>query len=207
LEHVHIAFILGAALVASASPGPATLAIANASVDAGRRFGLAVASGVTTGSVLWSITAAAGVGAIIGHHASAMAGLRAIGAAYLLYLAYKSAKSALNPSRGGGESKAVPSIGACYAQGLAVHLTNPKAILFFVSLFAIGIPSDAQFSTVWPIVVALALQSMFVFHAYALIFASPWIVTRYSRLRRWFDAAFALAFGVAAVRTLGSAVV
>ena len=48
--------VLIAALVASASPGPATLAIAGTSMSSGRWCGLAVAAGVTTGSLIWSTT-------------------------------------------------------------------------------------------------------------------------------------------------------
>ena len=43
--------ILAAAFVSSASPGPATLAIADTAMQAGRRSGLALAAGVVTGSL------------------------------------------------------------------------------------------------------------------------------------------------------------
>src|SRR3546814_5659941 len=57
--------ILAAALLASASPGPATLAIAGTSMKSGRKYGLTVAAGILTGSLVWSTAAAFGLGAAL----------------------------------------------------------------------------------------------------------------------------------------------
>ncbi|MCD0504670.1 LysE family transporter, partial [Bordetella petrii] len=62
---INLTLILAAALVASASPGPATLAIAGTSMAHGRRAGMAMASGITTGSLCWSCMAAFGLGAVM----------------------------------------------------------------------------------------------------------------------------------------------
>ena len=92
---INLPLILSAAFVASASPGPATLAIANASMQAGRKAGLALALGVSTGSLAWSIAAALGLAAIMASSAWALDVLRYAGAAYLMFLAFKSARSAI----------------------------------------------------------------------------------------------------------------
>jgi threonine efflux protein len=92
---INLPLILSAAFVASASPGPATLAIADTSMQSGRRAGLALALGVTTGSLTWSIAAAIGLAAIMASSAWALEVLRYVGAAYLMLLALKSARSAI----------------------------------------------------------------------------------------------------------------
>ena len=43
---------------------------------------------------------------------------------------------------------------------------------------------------------------MIVFHAYAMIFSSTPMIAYYKRLRRGFEAVFAMAFGAAALRIL-----
>ena len=48
----------------------------------------------------------------------------------------------------------------------------------------------------------LAVQSALVFHGYALLFSSRPLAAGYMRLRRWFEATFALAFGYAGFRIL-----
>ncbi|WP_166418181.1 LysE family translocator [Cochlodiniinecator piscidefendens] len=199
---LNLSLILLAGLIASASPGPATMAIAGTSMGAGRGYGLAVAAGVTSGSFIWSIAAAFGLAAVMVTNAWAFEVIRYFGAAYLLFLAYKSAKSAI---RGGGVAAnafETKSHRKAYLKGLALHLTNPKAVLFFGSLYAIGLPAGAGPQTLLLVIFAVGLQSAVVFHGYALLFSSPPMMRGYVRLKRWFEAAFAAAFGVAGLKIL-----
>jgi hypothetical protein len=43
-----------------------------------------------------------------------------------------------------------------------------------------------------------------VLHGYALLFSNPMVVAGYLRLRRWFDGAFAAAFGYAGYKILSA---
>jgi threonine/homoserine/homoserine lactone efflux protein len=198
---VNLPLILLAALVASASPGPATLALAGTSMASGRTSGLALASGITTGSLMWSIAAALGLGAVMLANAWVFEVIRYFGAAYLMFLAYRAARSALSQkniatrSFTGGK----PTL---YAKGLALHLTNPKAILFFGSLFSLGIPPGTEVAQLAIVIAAVGLQSFLVFHGYALIFSSQAMTGVYLRLRRWFEGAFAIGFGAASLKIL-----
>jgi threonine/homoserine/homoserine lactone efflux protein len=201
--HVHLSLILVAALIAVASPGPAVMAIAGTSMRAGRRTGLVFAAGVVTGSLAWSIGAAAGLSAVMLANAWLIEIVRYGGGAYLLFLAFKSARAALKPHGGVSPSGlAQASARRAYARGLALHLTNPKAILFFGSLYAFGVPADATFGDLALIVVAVGLQNAVVLHGYALLFSNPVVVRGYLKLSRWFEGAFALAFGYAGVKIL-----
>jgi threonine efflux protein len=200
--HVHLTLILLAAFIAVASPGPAVMAIAGTSMRAGRRTGLVFASGVTTGSLTWSIGAAAGLSAVMFANAWLIEVVRSCGAAYLLFLAFKSARSALKPADVVPQGLAAASARRAYARGLAFHLTNPKAILFFGSLYSFGVPADATLSDLALIVAAVGIQSAVVLHGYALLFSKPVVVSGYLKLRRWFDGAFAAAFGYAGLKIL-----
>lgn len=201
-DSIHLSLILGAALIATGSPGPATLAIAGASMTSGRWFGLALAAGVTTGSVLWSAAAAFGLGALMMANAWLLEAMRYCGAAYLLYLAWKSARSAARPGRAAVQQTRYASCKRAYLKGLTLHLTNPKAILFFGSLYAVGIPAQAGAGSLAVIVAALAAQSCLVFHGYALLFSSPPMIRGYTRLRRLFEAVFSAAFAAAGIKIL-----
>lgn len=198
----NLPLILIAALIAVASPGPATMAIAATSATSGRKCGLAMAAGVTTGSWCWSIAAALGLGAVMSANAWLFEILRYFGAGYLLYLAYKSARSAISPTDKAKTHTAPSTLRGAYAKGVAIHLTNPKAVLFFGSLFAIGVPVDASMSTLAIVIVAVGVQSSCVFHGYALLFSNPVMIAGYQRMRRGFEAVFALAFGVAGITIL-----
>lgn len=203
-DALNLPIILAAALVATASPGPATMTIAGTSMTSGRRLGLAVASGVTTGSWTWSISAALGLGAVMLANAWAFEAMRYFGAGYLLFLAYKSARSALTPGAAATRSLSIASAHHAFGKGLLLHLTNPKAILFFGSLFAIGMPAGASLEQLATVIVAVGLQSALVFHGYAVLFSSRPMVAGYMRLRRWFEGVFAIAFGAAGLKILTS---
>lgn len=201
---VNLPLILGAAFVASASPGPATLAIADTSMRSGRRMGLALALGVTTGSLTWSIAAALGLAAIMASSVWALELLRYLGAAYLMFLAVKSARSALSGPAAITRTDPSPSLGRAYLKGLALHLTNPKAILFFGSLYTLGISHETSHVELAVVIGVIGLQSLAIFTGYAWLFSYRGVAEGYARLRRWLDAAFAAVFAAASIRLLTS---
>lgn len=202
LDTINLPLILAAALLATGSPGPATLNIAGTAMTAGRPFALAVAGGVATGSLMWSTAAAFGLGAVMLANAWLFELLRYAGAVYLIFLAFKSARSALKPGDVAPKAVQYGSLRRAYAGGLALHLTNPKPILFFGSLYAIGVPPQTSPHTLLIIIAAMAMQSTLVFAGYALLFSSAPAVRAYLRLRRWFEGLFALAFGYAGFKIL-----
>ena len=204
MDGVNYSLILLAALMVMASPGPATLAIAGASMASGRRQGLATALGVMTGSVMWSVLAAFGLGAVMVSNAWVFGILKYLGAAYLLFLAFKSAASAARPQKTEVAAIAQASFGTAYAKGLALHLTNPKAILFFGSLYSIGIPVGTPFHSLFTIIALLGLMAACIFLGYGIVFSSPAIVRGYTRMRRGFDGVFAVFFGAAALKILST---
>lgn len=196
---INLALILLAALVASASPGPATLAIAGTSMSSGRKSGLALASGITTGSLIWSFSAAMGLGTIMLANVWAFEIVRYLGAAYLIFLAIKSAKSAL--SRDEIKTRTIQgNRKALFSKGLALHITNPKAILFFGSLYSIGVPSDASIYQLLMVIGAVGVQSVIVFHGYAVLFSTASLARLYVKLRRYFEGLFAIGFGLAGLK-------
>lgn len=203
-EHINIPLILTAALLATASPGPSTLAIAGTAMAHGRLQAMSLVAGIASGSWIWSIAAALGLSAIMVANAWVFELLRYLGAGYLLFLAYKSARNALSPSPTKLRSVSSRSYRVAYGKGLAMHLTNPKAILFFGALYSVGVPASATSWEIASVVIIVGLQSMLVFITYALLFSNPRIVAVYIRLRRWFEGVFALAFGFAGARLLSA---
>lgn len=202
MAEINLILILGAALVATASPGPATLAIAGTAMQQGRAPGLALATGVTTGSFIWSVSAAFGLAALMLANAWAFELVRYAGAGYLMYLAFRSARSALRPGAAKIISADTPVLHIAFGKGLALHLTNPKAILFFGSLYAIGLPPGTIPSDLAIVILAVGLQSCIVFHGYALMFSNAALTRGYLRLRRPLEALFAVAFATAGWRIL-----
>ena len=202
MTDINLPVILFAAFIASGSPGPATLTIAGTSMSSGRRAGLALASGVTTGSFIWSISAAFGLGAVMAAHGWLFEVFRYVGAAYLGWLALKAARSAWAGSAIATKPMPHTTPSRAFAKGLALHLTNPKAVLFFGALYAIAIPPGTPPSALIQVILAVGVQSLIMFHLYALIFSSAPMILLYTRAKRGFETFFALAFGVIAFKVL-----
>ena len=198
---VNLFLIVLAGFVASASPGPATLAIAGTSMERGRPAGLAIALGILTGSMTWSVAAAAGVGALMLVNVWVFEVVRYIGAAYLLYLAWGAAKGAVS-TKDLATRNVKGSLRSVYLKGYLLHLTNPKAILFFGSLYTIGVPPGSPVLELLKVMAAVASMSIFVFTSYAFLFSTPLATRVYLKTRRWFQAAFAVGFAAAGIKIL-----
>ena len=201
LLDINLPLILIAALVAGASPGPATLAIAGTSMALGRGSGLSLASGITTGSLIWAISAAFGLGAIMLANAWVFEVIRYFGAAYLMYLAYKSARSVIS-SKEIKVKSLTGSRSTLFTKGLLLQLTNPKAILFIGSLYSLGIPAGSSIQGLVIVISAVGTLGFVIFHGYAVLFSSKAMTRLYLRLRRWFESAFAVGFGAASFKIL-----
>lgn len=189
-------------VLAGGSPGPATLGIAGTSMNAGRKLGLVFSLGILAGSAFWGIAAALGMSAIMLANGWMFEIIRYLGAAYLLYLAFKSARSALSakaPLLQKGQSGSVAKV---FSKGALIHLTKPKAILSWGAVYAIALPPSATISNLFSLFLFLYLGSILVFIGYAFLFSTHRIVGAYARARRWFEGIFAALFGVAALKIM-----
>jgi len=190
-------------LMAGGSPGPATMGIAGTAMSEGRRPALAFALGILAGSASWGIAAALGLSAVMLANVWVFELLRYAGAAYLGWLALKALKRALakEPTAATG-TPFNGSFRSLFAKGAAVHITNPKAILSWASIYAIVAPAKATPATLFAYFAALFAGSILIFVGYAFLFSSPAIVRGYRRASRAFDLAFAGFFGFAGYKIL-----
>jgi len=195
--------ILLAALVAAASPGPATIAIATTSASQGTRAGTALALGILTGSFTWSISAALGLSVLMAANAWILEIIRYAGALYLLFLSWKSARGAWSGKGADLTSDGeATSLKKQFFKGLLLHLTNPKAILFFGALYAFVLEPGQPWQTLFTVVLAVGIQSAIVFIGYAFLFSLPAVRTLYARSTRGIQAICAVVFSGFALRLL-----
>lgn len=202
MDAINYSLILVAALAAIASPGPVTLAIASASMSHGRIYGLGLACGVLTGSLVWSCSAAFGLAVLLSSNIWIFEVIRYYGAAYLIYLSLKSLRSAVGKSK----LTLVPShsttLTNIYFKGLLIRLTNPKAILSFASLYSIGVPATAQVSDLVTVILSLGMLSSSVFLGYAVLFSNHRARDIYLKSKVMFECTFAAFFGFAGMKIL-----
>ncbi|MEI2266978.1 LysE family translocator [Erwinia sp. CGal63] len=196
---VYLAYLLG-----TVSPGPSNLAIVNVAMRQGRVAALALAAGVVTGSIGWAILVACGLSTLLLAWSKALFVLKIVGGFYLLWMAFKAARSARvkNQSAINASATAPVSPGALYRRGLLLHLANPKAILVWVAIISLGIHPGAP-ATVLPLIAGgCALLGVLVFGSYALLFSTAAATRLYLKGRRLIEGVFALFFGAAGILLL-----
>jgi threonine/homoserine/homoserine lactone efflux protein len=128
---------LGVSALVIVTPGPDTAVTVSSTAGGGRRGGVFTALGVSCGQAVWTLTASAGISAVLVACRPAFLTLKYLGAAYLLYLGLHAIWSATRrqadpPAAGGGPARRGAL--ACYRRGLLSDLGNPKMAVFFTSL-------------------------------------------------------------------------
>ena len=134
-----------AALVIGVAPGPDNLFVLAQSATYGARLGFCIILGLCTGIALQICLLVAGVSALIAASPTAFFVIQCLGAAYLLCLAYKSfgVKAGTVEIEGDAtESNNIPSARSLYFRGIIMNITNPKEILFILSLIPPAVRLD-----------------------------------------------------------------
>ena len=191
-----VAFLLFA-VVAAVTPGPSNVMLTAAGGHAGIVGGLPCLLGVTTGMGLMMFLVPLGLGGVVLGHPRVLTALHWLGAAFLLWLAWKIATSEVQ----GDAGEAHEPVG--YVGAAVFQWVNPKSWL--VSASAAGAFLDAQGGSAVSQAAALAglfvlaaLPSGFVWLAFG---AAMQRVLATGRRRRAFDVAMGvlLALSVAVV--------
>jgi threonine/homoserine/homoserine lactone efflux protein len=150
-----------AALVVALAPGPDNLFVLAQSATHGAKAGFSVICGLCTGICVQTILLIVGVSALIAASPIAFFVLQCCGAAYLLYLAYKSFQVRAgvvkfdSPECHSGAQSAIESLPfrRLYLRGIIMNLTNPKAVLFALSFIPPAVDMSRDMSPTLQMVV------------------------------------------------------
>lgn len=182
-------------------PGPDMALVISTSALGGPRSGLLSALGLAVSRAAHVTLSALGLAALFHAHPILFDGVRWLGAAYLLLLAWRMLRAG---GRGGSESGAIPAgVGwAAVRNGVMTNLLNPKALMFCALLLPQFISAKhdlaAQYLLLGAILVGLGLAFDVI---YAL--AASTLARRLSgsgTVRKFSRVLFAGIFGLAAIR-------
>jgi amino acid exporter len=190
--------------VAIASPGPNILAVIGTSMSVGRSSGIALALGVAAGSFCWALLTASGLSALLAYYASALTVIKIVGGLYLLWLSYKSFRSAasahdIETRTLAGETRSPFG----YAlRGFTIQMTNPKAALAWIAIISLGLQQGAPLWVGFSIVAGTSILSVIIHCVYALAFSTRVMVRAYSKARRFIQGALGAMFAFAGIKML-----
>lgn len=188
------------------SPGPNILAVMGTSMSVSRKSGMALAMGVAAGSFSWAVITASGLSALIVAYGSALLVIKIAGGLYLLWLAYKSFRSAF--SSYDIEAKAFAGSDQTkwfyFSRGFIVQMTNPKAAFSWIAIIALGMGTGAPVWVAAAIVIGTTALSITMHAIYAVAFSTAPMIHIYARGRRWIQGAMGTFFTVAGLKLLTS---
>ena len=175
-------------LIALMSPGPDFFFVSQTAASRSRKEAMMGVIGITLGVLVWAAVALMGLHLIL----QKMAWLHQIitvgGGLYLCWMGWQLMKSARAKKQNGDDTPVtLPARGSTFMRGLLTNLSNPKAVIYFGSVFSLFVSNDVGSAERWGLFVMIALETLAWFTVVASLFALPQMRRGYQRLAKWID--------------------
>ncbi|HED1543900.1 TPA: threonine export protein RhtC [Kluyvera cryocrescens] len=177
-------------IIALMSPGPDFFFVSQTAVSRSRKEAMMGVLGITCGVMVWAGVALLGLHLII----EKMAWLHTIimvgGGLYLCWMGYQMLRGALKKEK--SAQGAEPQVelaqgGRSFMKGLLTNLANPKAIIYFGSVFSLFVGDSVGAGERWGIFVPIIVETLAWFTVVASLFALPTMRRGYQRAAKWID--------------------
>lgn len=178
-------------LIALMNPGPDFFFVSQTAASRSRREAMMGVLGISLGIVVWAGVALMGLHLIL----QKMAWLHQIimvgGGIYLCWMGWqllRSARSQNAQSVPSVEVKvALPKPGRSFIRGFLTNLSNPKAVIYFGSVFSLFVGDDVGAGARWGLFLLIIAETFVWFSLVAVVFALPTMRRGYQRLAKWID--------------------
>lgn len=131
LEATNFGLFVAAATLLAITPGPGLLYVLARSIKGGRTEGLASSFGTAIGGFIHVVAAACGLSAILATSSIALAVVKYVGAAYLIYLGIRTLTSGDEITLAANAPSSISN--DALSQGIITEVLNPKTALFFLA--------------------------------------------------------------------------
>ncbi|OUS22480.1 threonine transporter [Rhodobacterales bacterium 59_46_T64] len=177
------------------SPGPGVMLILSVATTGGRGAALLTALGIGLAAILLALATVLGLAALLAKTAILMTAVKFIGAGYLLWMAYSAFRKAANPPQMVTASQIpAPSRARLLLAGFTMQISNPKAILFWVAIAAVGGIAGAPLPIMALFIAGAFVNSLLGHVIWAVLLSSSPIRAGYARARRPIEAALGIFF-------------
>lgn len=182
-------------LLAVASPGPDFAIVLKQSLSHGRRTAIWTSLGIGTGILLQVSYSLLGLGLLLRSSALWFTVAKYAGAAYIAWLGIDSLRARPTAASGiqASDTK-IPDERGAFATGLLTNVLNPKATLFFLSLFALVVSAQTPKSIQALYGIWMALATAGWFCLVAVVFTRPEVRGSFLRHGHWINRALGVVF-------------
>lgn len=194
--------VAGAHLLAVASPGPDFALVLRQSITHGRATAIRTSLGIGTGILFHVTYSVLGLTLLIRGSAPVFTAVKYAGAAYLVWIGVQALRAKPYAATAGVGEGTPPARRGAFRTGLMVNVLNPKAMMFFIALFSVGVSPATPLAVQAGYGLWMAVVTMGWFSLVALFFTQPAVRARFLRAGHWFDRMMGLVFLALAVRLL-----
>lgn len=186
-------------MIALASPGPDFFFVSQTAASRSRKEAMMGVIGITLGVAVWAAVALMGLHLIL----QKMAWLHQIitvgGGLYLCWMGWQLLKSARSKKQAGGAGEedvavTLPARGRTFMRGLLTNLSNPKAVVYFGSVFSMFVSDSVSGGERSAIFLLIVVETLAWFSLVAMVFALPKMRRGYQRLAKWIDGVAGVVF-------------
>lgn len=188
LDFALIGSLLLIHFMALMSPGPDFIVSINNTLTYSRKTGLFTAIGFGLGIAVHLFYCIAGLAVLISKTILLFSIIKYIGAGYIIYLGCQALFSKSSPIKvEAKEKKADISALKAIRIGFLTNVLNPKATLFFLSIFTLMITPDTSSATLFLAGGLMILNTILWFMCVALFFSQPRILNLFQRFEKVFS--------------------
>ncbi|MEL0659680.1 LysE family transporter [Psychromonas arctica] len=192
-------------LLAAASPGPDFVLVSQQTLSNGKRAGLMCSIGIALGLSIHITYSAFGLATVIANSSNALWAIKILGGGYLIYLGIKGLKA--RPTNTNEASLTAPthySAKKSIGVGFLCNALNPKAPIYFVSLFTVVLSPDMPTYQIaiygaWIMMIQFAWFSLLVG-----ILSRPSINLRFKQYGHWIDRVLGGAMVVLGIKVIAT---
>lgn len=174
------------------TPGPDFFFISQLAVSRSRKEAMMGVLGITLGVIFWAGIVLAGLHILLDKLTWLSKGITLGGGAYLLFMGLQLVRSAWRCHQSTAAQQpthvlSAQQLKASFIKGLLTNLSNPKAIIYFGSIFSLLIGDTTSVIDRWGLLALIAAETLIWFTSVVVLFSKPWLQTQYQRCAKWID--------------------
>jgi threonine efflux protein len=179
-------------LFALVTPGPDFVIVSRIAITHSRYAGLMTALGISCAILVWAGASLLGLSVLLERFAWIYGGLKVVGGVYLIYLGFQTWRGSFKPSVTAEVSltrQNTISSWVAWRQGFLTNMANPKAVVFFGSVFTALLPPNLSDGSRLLVVGLIVIETIVWFSIVAIGFSTKPAQRVYQRVKHWIDRA------------------
>jgi threonine/homoserine/homoserine lactone efflux protein len=148
-------YFLGASIALTIAPGPDNIFVLTQGIARGRKPAIVTALGMCSGISVHTTAAAFGISAVFYSSVVAFNAVKYAGAAYLLYLAYKTLKERCTIKLTNADDS---DAAALFKRGFIMNVLNPKVAMFFLAFLPQFVTPNSGCFPLWMLLLGIVFM-------------------------------------------------